>query len=303
MASQSPRIVRLRDGRRLSFDDCGDGDGTPIFYFHGNGNCRLGRHPDDQIAERLGVRLIAVDRPGSGRSSFQPHRRMLDWGADIEELADALAIPKFGILGWSSGGPYAAACAYRMPDRVVAVSIVSGLAPLDTAGATAGMETGTRFLLLLARASPLAILGPLAVIRGGVALDPSRLISLLFAESPSCDRAILKQPEIRQMFIRTYRETVRGGTRALAHEVCLLPQPWGFMLRDVSVPVTLYHGDMDTVVPLRMARYVADCLPLGTLRVFPGEAHQLIWPRWKELLAELEENTRHLITMRSGSKA
>jgi pimeloyl-ACP methyl ester carboxylesterase len=128
--------------------------------------------------------------------------------------------------------------------------------------------------------------------RGAVSVDPSLLISLLFAESSRCDRAILKQPEIRQMFIATYQEAVRGGARAMAHEVSLLPHPWGFRLEDVRPEIALYHGEIDSLAPLNMGRYVAERLPHATLRIFPGEGHQLIWPRWEELLGALAATTR-----------
>jgi pimeloyl-ACP methyl ester carboxylesterase len=162
------------------------------------------------------------------------------------------------------------------------------------------MESGARFLLRLARIAPEAILGPLALLRGGVALDPSLLMSLLYAEAPSPDHAILSQAEVRQMFVAAFREAVRGGARAMAHEVSLLPRPWGFELEDVRPPVALYHGDTDTLAPLEMGRYVADHLPHATLRVFPGEAHQLIWPRWEQILGQLGSKTREW-TQSSGA--
>src|SRR2546426_4842641 len=76
--------VRLRDGRRLAYDDVGDPTGPAVLYFHGGGDSRLTRHPDDAVAGELGVRLIAVDRPGSGRSDLRPGRSLVEWAADVD---------------------------------------------------------------------------------------------------------------------------------------------------------------------------------------------------------------------------
>src|SRR3712207_3027181 len=78
----------------------------------------------------LGIRLLAVDRPAIGLSDPQPRRTLLAWPRDIREMADALGIQRFSVLGWSGGGPYALACAYAMPDRIVAAGLVSAPAPL-----------------------------------------------------------------------------------------------------------------------------------------------------------------------------
>lgn len=291
-ATASPCFTVLHDGRQLCYDQTGRLDGIPILYFHGTGSCRLGRHPDDGIADRLGVRLVSIDRPGCGRSSSHPGRRVVDWSADVGHLADVLELRQFGILAWSGGAPYAAACAHALPHRVAAMAIVSGVMPLSGPGGSKGMDRSARLFLQLADISSYAVVGPLALLHATAALDPNLLISLLFAESPACDQAILNQPAIRRMLIAAYREAARGGVRGMAHEASLMSKPWGLRPEDISPSVAVYHGDEDTIAPLSMGRWLAETLPEATLRVFCGEGHQLIWPRWEEVLAELAGSTR-----------
>ena len=84
--------IRLQDGRMLGYAEYGAPDGVPVFYFHGFPSSRL----DWQFFDSEGTlteqnaRIIAVDRPGSGLSDFQRGRRILDWPADVAELADAI---------------------------------------------------------------------------------------------------------------------------------------------------------------------------------------------------------------------
>jgi len=94
----------------------------------------------DALANKLNIRVIAPDRPGLGRSEFQPGRRIGDWPDDVLALADQLKLARFAILGYSGGGPYAAACALKIPERLTRVGIVSGTAPFDEPGLTAGIN-------------------------------------------------------------------------------------------------------------------------------------------------------------------
>ena len=106
----------LRDGRKIAF--CGSGGGSggagPILLCHGAPGSRL-HGPDSRTTADAGFRLITVDRPGYGLSDPKPGRRIIDWPADVEELATALGLDEFDVAGTSAGGPYALACAYRLP--------------------------------------------------------------------------------------------------------------------------------------------------------------------------------------------
>lgn len=127
---QYAQTITLEDGRKLGYAEFGDLQRKPIFYFHGHRSSRLEPKMYDFEKKQYEVRLIAVDRPGYGVSDFQKDRKLLDWPVDVVELADSLDIDKFAVLGGSGGGPYVAACAYTIPDRLTTCGIVSGLGPV-----------------------------------------------------------------------------------------------------------------------------------------------------------------------------
>ena len=134
MLTREPgKEVSLRDGRRLVFDDVGDPSGRIVIYLHGIPDSRWCRHPDDGIAERLGTRLISVDRPGYGDSDPDPDGTLLSLAGDVAQLADHLGAAEYQTLGWSGGGLFALACAARDPSRVVGVGVASALAPVNAA--------------------------------------------------------------------------------------------------------------------------------------------------------------------------
>ena len=134
MAERGDRTIVLRDGRRLGYLDQGPRDGRPVLFFHGLGTSRVICPIDEPAAHDLGLRLIAVDRPGIGLSDRLPRRRLLDWPSDVAELADQLGLADIAVIGWSGGGPYAAACAYLLPERVRAAGLVSAPSPLSGPG-------------------------------------------------------------------------------------------------------------------------------------------------------------------------
>src|SRR5258708_34742023 len=148
----SNHTLQLHDGRTLGYAEYGHVEGNPLFYFHGHPGARVEAGLLAKSAAQAGLRLIGVDRPGMGLSSFQAGRHLLDSPEDVAALAQHLAIDRFAVVGVSGGGPYALACAYKIPDRLTACGIVAGMGPPEYG--TVGMMTRNRLLFFLARRLP-----------------------------------------------------------------------------------------------------------------------------------------------------
>ena len=110
--------LQLADGRRLTYSVTGPADGVPVVYCHGAIGTPLGRSVNlETITSELGLRHVAVSRPGIGGSDAARGRRVVDLAADVDELADALGIDRFAVVGVSAGGPYALALAHAAPSE------------------------------------------------------------------------------------------------------------------------------------------------------------------------------------------
>jgi pimeloyl-ACP methyl ester carboxylesterase len=131
LGPESVPTIRLRDGRCISYLEVGKMDGAPIFHFHGHGSSRLEVLLLAEKAASLGVRLIAMDRPGIGRSDSKIGSILMTWPDDIVEMADQLGVKRFAVEGVSAGGPYALACATKIPGRLTACGLISTQAPGD----------------------------------------------------------------------------------------------------------------------------------------------------------------------------
>ena len=140
--------VTLPDGRRLAWSSGGARSGVPVIYLHGAIGTPVRRTPElDALIAALGIHYIAVSRPGFGRSDPCPGRRIADFPADLEQLADRLGLGRFAVVGVSAGGPYALACARALPERAIATAAVSSLSPLCAPHAGPWMPVHLRLAL------------------------------------------------------------------------------------------------------------------------------------------------------------
>ena len=287
MVESISNTITLHDGRTLAYAEYGDPHGQPVFFFHGIPGSRLFR-PPDEVTTRLGVRLITTDRPGSGLSTYQPRRRILDWPGDLIQLADRLGIQKFHVAGHSGGGPYALVCAYALPERIIAAASLSGAGPVDAPDATRDMSAINKFGATIGRFTPWPLWRLLVwfLYRKGHD-DPAYLFERGASERPRADTEVLNGTGVLELNYASQSEALRQGTRGFALEARLLVIPWGFRLEEISVPVHIWHGSDDVDTPVAMAKAVAARLPNSHLTICPGEAHMLLFPHWEEILSQL----------------
>ena len=201
---------------RLGYAEYGDPDGWPLMFFHGTPGSRVMARFAASRAREMGVRLIAPERPGFGLSDVQPQRRLLDWVEDIGELADALNLDRFAVAGVSGGGPYVAACAWKMGTRLVAAGIVSGLAPADRVRRELNWLHRLSAVLVRRAALVNLVLGLLA---RSARHHPEWIIRSMCLVAPWGDRKILSQPEVRVTQIDGISEAFRRGAQGAAAEL------------------------------------------------------------------------------------
>lgn len=266
---------QLSDGRKLAFDEYGIPDGFPIFYFHGSPSARIEFRlfGGEEFLQSLGMRLIALDRPGMGYSDYQPDRRLLDFPQDILALANGLNIEHFHILAYSLGGPYGLGCAFSITERLQKVGIVSGAALFTEPYLVQNLNPGTRNYLNLPREKPWA--SKLFLWMMGVMARYTPKLFLHNAKSllPLPDQEIVSNPDFQKLFLDMVLESMRHGTRGVFLDSLLAVTDWGFNLQDIQFPVLLWHGEMDRSIPIEMAHHAASSIPKCDARFFPNEGH------------------------------
>lgn len=267
--------IVLRDGRHLGYAEYGPSTGFPVLWFHGTPGARRQISPSArEAAHELDVRIIAIERPGIGASTPHVYDRVRDIAADVKDLSDGLEIDQFAVAGLSGGGPYALACAHEMPNRVVAVAILGGIAPAVGKDRAKGGPTQLVRTLSPVFARTYRPMG--AMMKGLIRVltpyaDPA--IDLFARFMPPGDQLVFADAAVREMFADDLVIGSRKNMQALFLDAIVFGRHWGFELRDIDVPVHMWYGDADNIVPLEHGKFMAERIPNAMLRVRPDEGH------------------------------
>jgi pimeloyl-ACP methyl ester carboxylesterase len=214
-----------------------------------------------------------VDRPGFGGSDLVPGRSLSDFAADVRELADALGLERFSILGVSAGAPYALACAAAMPERVAAVASVSTIPPSFSPRRSGGTVPYLRAPLMLLRGRPSVVK---AIMDRVVALARARpgALRALFSIVVKRDTA----RERTELTLRRFLDTIARGSEPMIQDFLICCRPWDFDLSRLRTTVHLWHGLRDSFIPAKAAHNLSKGIPDCRLRL--PEAGHLFLREW-----------------------
>jgi len=260
--------LQLRDGRTLHvYDSAPDVGGTPdaagaptVLWSHGSPQTGALLEPLLAAAAERGIRLLSYGRPSYGGSSALPGRSVGSAASDVEQLADALGVDRFAVMGASGGGPHALACAALLPDRVVAVACLSTLAPFGADGLNwfGGMASDSASLRAAARGRAAR-----AEYEQTAEFDPSSFIERDYAALDGRWSSLGADVGLASA----------AGAEGLIDDDLAYVAPWGFDVADIAAPVLLVHGSLDRVVPPAHSEWLLRHCPDAELWTRPRDGH------------------------------
>jgi pimeloyl-ACP methyl ester carboxylesterase len=206
-------VLTLPDGRSLAYTDCGEPADPLVVYFHGAPTSRLDLVGAEESFRAFGVRVVSPDRPGYGGSSPQAGRGFSDWAPDVAALADHLGAERFAVMGLSSGGSYAVACAALLPERIVSAGVVAGVTDMGWPGAWEGYEQSEATLMRIGDEA--------AAVRWceeHYGPDGSRFFESV-GEMAAADTALLEDEAIANAFFTTVSEAFHQGVGGFAQDI------------------------------------------------------------------------------------
>lgn len=268
-------MIRLKDGRALGVSRFGQESALPVLMFHGIPGSRLFAFPTETPLDDGQLQIVLPERPGYGLSDGKAGRTILDWVADITQMADTLGLTEFHIIGLSGGGPYALACAHQLPERVLSVNLVASVAPLYISSLRKGMGLSNKLAYYTARVIPLAIRLNYLFNRYCLFHKPAVYLEKLFTQFSGWDKQLLQEPDKQALFLQHMREAYCYGVDGAVRDIQLLMKPWGFDLDDIKTVVRLWQGENDPLVPPAMGYYLAEQLPNCQSKFFPEAGHLL----------------------------
>ena len=269
------KIHRLNDGRDFSYAEYGTLDGIPVFYAHGGPGSHLeGVFFHEEAAEQ-GFRFIATDRPGMGDSTYLENRKLLDYPSDICELADALGIDKFGVMGWSGGGAHTTVCGYAIPDRLLFNFTFAGYTNFaELPGAEKYLKSKMDQMSVgLSKHHPKLFKIFFDLMAFSEKHMPEAYFNALLKEVSETDRKIAEDVVFHRLFLEDQAEAFKQGSKGVTTDAAIHYVDWGFRLRDIPAMLNVFHGTRDTMVPFRYAQHIAENVPNCRLHIMEGEGH------------------------------
>jgi len=267
--------IDLDDGRTLEAVVQGADDGVLLIFHHGSPGSAQPFAPFDRAAAERGITIAFPSRAGFGGSSRQEGRAVASAAADAAALATALGHERFLTAGWSGGGPHALACAALLPDRVVAAATIAGVAPFDAEGLdwTAGMGEDNRIEYPLAERDPVASLDWMRPHVDAMAtIEPEEIVEEFRSLISPVDEGEITG-EFGENMAASLRGAFRNGPWGWFDDDQAFVHDWGFDLASIRVPVFVWQGRQDLMVPITHGEWLCAHIPSARAHLYDEHGH------------------------------
>lgn len=282
------RSTQVADGRTVAWTEYGPSDGTPLLRVPGTPGSRWSIRADRTPWAERGLRVLTTERPGYGASTRLPGRRFSEHADDLAELLDRSGIDQTFVSGGSGAAPHILSFASRHPDRVRAITILAGAAPLSAEQVSQMIELNQLSHKLCRERDIAGMTELLGEHRDGLLADPLAGIRGTMQEAPSEDQEVMNDPDWQANFVRSVRESLGQGLEGWLDECLAMTNDWDdIVLSDVAASVTWWHSAADRNAPLEAAQALVARLPDAQLNVWPDGGHFAAYHREGQILDEL----------------
>jgi pimeloyl-ACP methyl ester carboxylesterase len=285
-------MLTLSDGRLLDVRDSGPAGAPTLVFHHGTPGTGTPERLFLESVQERGWRLVTWSRPGYATSSRHRGRTVASVVDDAVEVLDALGIDRAATLGWSGGGPHTIACGALRPDRFPAVGVIAGVAPyaesLGSLDFLAGMGEANVVEFGAAVRGEDDVREFLAAYGEAFAtITADDIVTELSSLLPPVDREHLTD-EHGEAMAASIRESVSHGIDGMVDDDLAFVEPWGFDLAAIEVPVSIWQGTEDLMVPFAHGPWLVEHIPTARPHLLEGEGHLSIGiGRQEDILDEL----------------
>jgi pimeloyl-ACP methyl ester carboxylesterase len=265
----------LSDGRTLAYCQYGDAQGIPVFFAHGGPGSRLEGELFHDSAVKHGFCLIATDRPGMGQSTFKPNRQLLDYPKDILELAEAMGIDKFGVMGWSGGGAHTVVCGYALSKRLLFNIALGGYTNFGQLPGAADMlkAKADRISVRLSHKYPRLFQLFFDMMAFSVSYFPTTYYNSVASAVNQSDKEIMADPAFKRYFMADQKEAFAQGSRGVTVDAAVHYVDWGIRLSDITAKLHVFHSTEDTLVPVAFGKHLAENVPNCEFHLLDKQGH------------------------------
>jgi pimeloyl-ACP methyl ester carboxylesterase len=272
------RTYTLPDGRNVDLAVAGDPTAPAVVFHHGTPQEHEEYPPLVEAVTSRGLQWIARSRPGYAGSTRRAGRTVRDDADDVAAVLDALGVDRFLSMGWSGGGPHALACGAVLAPRCAGVVSIAGVAPFVGAA-----EAGLDFLAGMGPENEEefgAALESEAALRAYLEPQAAELADVTGEQIGEALGGLVDAPDLAVLtggyadaVAASFRAAVSTGVDGWVDDDLAFTRPWGFAPSDVRVPVALWQGSEDRMVPYAHGEWLAAHLPDVRAHLLTGEGH------------------------------
>ncbi len=276
------QTLTLSDGRDVEYICHGTLSGQVIVYFHGApGSCQEFPYFDD--ISRLSNRgVIALNRPGTGKSTFCEKWDAISFSANLNELLETLNVKHVTLMGFSAGGLYACAFARYYPKKVVRLLLLASVIPNDDPTVFQKSAHIIQCFYTMAVNDHKILEKQLVNIT-----TPEALLDLVVATLSPVDSAFFNESESRSKLLMHYSDTIHQGISPLVREIVNVASPWGFALDDIEAEIKIWCGTSDYNVPIGSGEYLVEHIPLAQMVCLDGAGHYFLFQGRQKIMADI----------------
>jgi pimeloyl-ACP methyl ester carboxylesterase len=219
--------------------------------------------------------VVTTSRAGYGRSTRLEGRDVASVVNDARAALDSLGRGDYVAVGWSGGGPHALACAALDAPRCIAAWSLAGVVPTNLDfDWTEGMGPENVEEFALAKEGGPEYLAHMAMYGDAfAAATKDNVVELFGGLLSEPDKAVFEPEERREAFAASLRQGFELGWYGFYDDDQAMMKDWGFDPTTITVPVAVWFGDQDLMVPRTHGEWLSKSLPTAIKHYFPGEGH------------------------------
>ncbi len=277
------KSLTLNDGSTLDYYDIGDPQGRVMLYLHEFFAWDWWNIIGEDVVTATGIRMIAPLRPGYAGTHLLPNHSFSRWSTQIASLLDHLKVDDCVSLGFSSGGPFAAAAAFYLSDRCTSLALVNSTAPVSQLSQLETIRPAMSKLVVgFAKYSPKIYQRFFQGLLRSVNAKPASYIRDYMQHWSEFDAQLVTEPIVLQNLIQRFEECLANGGRGILQEAIVVTQDWGFNLSDIQTPTSVWIGEDDRALPSNMKSHL-EAIPNSQIHIIPKAGHMIMLRYWREI--------------------
>ena len=244
--------IELADGRTLEVATMGNPSGSTVFFHHGTPGSTRTVKSLEGLLDFGDFYVVTTSRPGYGQSSRHEGRSIASVVGDLHAALDARC--------------RSAVTLASVAPADVDFDWTEGMGPENVEEYALAQEGGPAYEELMAATGDflgLATKDTIVEMIGGLLSEP--------------DRLAISNDDAREIFVEGMRYGFANGWRGYFDDNVAMMLPWGFDVSDIGVPVHLFYGDDDLMVPESHGRWLSAHVANSRVTHHPDEGHLSIF--------------------------